>query len=434
VSFVVYLRRALLASVVGAVAVAGANAVVASQNRAGPSVSSLDRLRAWLAATEQHQPGAYDAPLLAFASWPHRDLEGLFVDTAAFLEQIKTAEGRPARRIKSSFADGELPEVQRLAAAQAAKGINRFAHRAALFHTDLARFFPSADGGDAVSATDPGTAPRRSSAVLEDGTQRSVSAGGLHWDFAREILDAVEPDPAHDPWVLRWYQATASLFALDHQFSEAVPHFKRARQLFPADATILVHLGCFYEALAAPRIQDAMQAANLPGGVKFAVADERENLRLAADAFRQALAIDSGFTDAQMRLGRISGLLGNHEEALRLLRLARAGSRDAKASYYAAMLAGAEEQALGRMDEARQSFNSASALYPLAQSPHFALSQLAWLTGNSSDALQALASATKPDASRGPVDDPWWQYFDGMGGNAGALFRDLVSDFEQSER
>ena len=419
----------------GAIAAVGVSGAGASQPRAGPPASSLDRLRAWLAATEQHKPGAYDAPLLAFAAWPRRDLETLFVDTAAFLEQIRTAEGRPSRRIKSSFTDTELPEMQRLAAEEARKGINRLAHRAAFFHTDLARFFPTADGGDAVSGPDPGIAPRRSSAVLEDGTQRSVgAAGALHWDFAREILDAVEPDPARDPWVLRWYQATASLFALDHQFSEAVPHFKRARQLFPGDATILVHLGCFYEALAAPRIQDAMQAANLPDGVKFAVADERENLRLAADAFRQALAIDSGFTDAQLRLGRISGLLGNHEEALRLLRQARAGSRDPKTSYYAAMLAGAEEQALGRMDEARQSFQSAAALYPLAQSPHFALGQIAWLTGNSADALQALASSMQPDQPRGPVDDPWWFYFDGMGGNAGALFRDLVADFEWSER
>jgi tetratricopeptide (TPR) repeat protein len=425
-----YFRRAarIGALVVALVAPAVGNAL---QNDSVVPSSGLDKLRAWLAATEQHKPGTFDVPLVAFAAWPTRDLELLFVDTAAFLDQIRTAEGQPSRRMKGSFSERELPEVQRLAADAARMGINTLAYRAAFFHTDLGRFFP---GGSAADGPDPRIAPRRSSTVLDDGAPRGAGSSGLHWDFARQVLDAVEPDPARDPWVLRWYQATASLFALDHQFSEAVPHFKRARQLFPRDATILVHLGCLYEALAAPRIQDAIQAANLPAGVKFAVADERENLRLAADAFRQALALDGGFTDAQLRLGRISGLLGNHEEALRLLRQARAGSRDSKTSYFAALLAGAEEQALGRMDDARQSFESAAALYPLAQSPHFALSQLAWLTGTSVDALQALEGSTKPGQPRGPADDPWWLYFDGMGGNAGALFLDLVAGFGRSQK
>jgi tetratricopeptide (TPR) repeat protein len=305
-----------------------------------------------------------------------------------------------------------------------------------LFHTDLARFWPAGTGAGRVGSTrnEPAIAPRRDVVVLDDGAQRGIGTGSLHWDFAREVLDSVAPDPARDGWVRRWYQATASLFAIDHAFSEADPHFRKARQLFPRDATILVHIGCYYEALAAPRIQDAMQAATLPYGVKFEVAGARENLRAAADAFRQALAFDNSLVEARLRLGRVSGLLGRNDEARRFLQQVRDGSPDPRTAYYAALFAGTEEQSGGRFDEARRSYERAAALYPLAQSPHFALSQLAWLTGDTDAALRAIEASLRPGQFRSLVDDPWWEYFDGPGSGADVWFRDLIAETERGQQ
>ena len=388
----------------------------------------LASLRTWLSAIDRHRPDTLDEPLVTIAEWPRIDLEELFVEAVALLEQIKNSGRRPPRR----FNDREAEELRELAAREVRKGVNRLAYRAALLHTDLARFFPAAGGVAPVPSSEPGIAPRRSSVVFGDGTPQRTGTGTLHWDFARELLDAVVPDPARDPWVRLWYQATAALFALDHQYSEAQPHFRRARQLFPRDATILVNIGCFYEALAAPRIQDAIQAASLPPGTRFDVAAERPNLLQAADAFREALAIDPRFTEARLRLGRVSGLLGRHEEALRLLRQVQANNPDARTSYYAMLFAGTEEQALGQADEARRSYEKAAALYSAAQSPHLARSLLAWQVGDSRDALRALESTVRPGQMRSQVDDPWWDYFDGLGDNTAALFRKLLDDAERS--
>jgi tetratricopeptide (TPR) repeat protein len=145
------------------------------------------------------------------------------------------------------------------------------------------------------------------------------------------------------------------------------------------------------------------------------------------------VAIDSGFVEARLRLGRVSGLLGNHDEALRLLRQVRADSRDARISYYAALFAGAEEQALGLLDDARRSYEAAAALYPRAQSPHFALALLAWQTGDSRDGLRVLEPAVRPGQLRSQVDDPWWEYFDGLGDNTAALFHTLLTDAERRQ-
>jgi tetratricopeptide (TPR) repeat protein len=397
------------------------------------STPGLADLRAWLAAIDQHRPGAMDEPLLYFAQRPLAELEALFVDVVALLEYVKNSGKRPARRARGEFKPEELDELRQIAAREAQRDPNRLARRAALFHTDLARFWPGGTGAGQIGDTGsgPAIAPRRTGVLLDDGAQRGVAAGSLHWDFARELLDMVAPDPARDAWVRRWYQATASLFAIDHQYAEADPHFKKARRLFPRDATLLVHIGCFYEALGAPRLQDAMQAAILPYGVKFDVAGERQNLRAAADAFREAVALDNGLVEARLRLGRVSGLLGRNDEARRLLQQVLNETTDLRTSYYAALFAGAEEQAAGQFDEARRYFERAAGLYPLAQSPHFALSQLAWVAGDSRAALAALQASLKPGKLRSLVDDPWWEYFDGFGGGGEALFRELFAETER---
>jgi tetratricopeptide (TPR) repeat protein len=397
----------------------------------------LTSLRAWLAAIDEHRPSTPDDPLLRIAQWPLDELEALFPDAIALLEEIKTGGKRQARRARRDFTPEERVELRQIATMQSQRDTNRLARRAALFHTDLARFSPAVIG-TAVSSTrnQPGIAPRRNVLVLDDGAQRGLVIGSLHWDFAREVLDVVAPDPARDPWVRSWYQTTAGLLALDHQFAEAVPHLKKARQLFPRDATLLAHLGCLHEALAAPRLLDAMQAAafTLPYSMSFDHADERQNLRAAADAFRQSLASANGLVEARLRLGRVTGLLGRNDEARRLLQQARNESPDPRTAYYAALFLGTEQQTAGLIEEARRSFERAAALYPLAQSPHVALGRLAWVVGDSRAALAALQESLTPRQFRSLVDDPWWEYFDGLGVSAEAALRDLIDQTERMEK
>jgi hypothetical protein len=71
---------------------------------------------------------------------------------------------------------------------------------------------------------------------------------------------------------------------------------------------------------------------------------------------------------------------------------------------------GAEADALGLTEEARQAYERASELYPLAQSPRLAISALASRAGDRSGALAAIDSVLSRDEPQ-RADDPWWSYY-----------------------
>ena len=62
------------------------------------------------------------------------------------------------------------------------------------------------------------------------------------------------------------------------------------------------------------------------------------------------------------------------------------------------------------MDEARQAYERAGALYPRAQSPRLALSALAARNGGQAEALSAIKSVLEGDDPQRD-DDPWWSYY-----------------------
>jgi hypothetical protein len=70
---------------------------------------------------------------------------------------------------------------------------------------------------------------------------------------------------------------------------------------------------------------------------------------------------------------------------------------------------GAEEEALGRLAQARAAYTEAAALYPRAQAPRLGLSQLAHRTGDRVAARAEPAPALPPYVSD-LKDDPWWTY------------------------
>ena len=73
---------------------------------------------------------------------------------------------------------------------------------------------------------------------------------------------------------------------------------------------------------------------------------------------------------------------------------------------------GRAEEARGHDEAARAAFERASALYPNAQSPRLALSQIARRAGNRAAAQRELqAIAQLPDDER-RREDPWWLYYD----------------------
>jgi tetratricopeptide (TPR) repeat protein len=108
----------------------------------------------------------------------------------------------------------------------------------------------------------------------------------------------------------------------------------------------------------------------LPTGFSVDIGSDRAELRRAESYFRQALALKPEIGEAHLRLGRVLGQMGHHAEAADELRHALTELDDDQLRYYGALFPGAEEEALGRFDAAREAYQRAAAMYPGAQSPH----------------------------------------------------------------
>jgi transposase len=126
----------------------------------------------------------------------------------------------------------------------------------------------------------------------------------------------------------------------------------------------------------------------------------------------------------------VLGLQGRHEEAYGELQRVEAAGGGALLRYYGALFLGAEEDALGHVDRAGDAFRTASALYPKAQSPYFALSRLAWRTGDRAGALGAIQPVLTFSADEDGREDPWWLYYDGTSREAEALLVRLRGSFQ----
>jgi hypothetical protein len=80
--------------------------------------------------------------------------------------------------------------------------------------------------------------------------------------------------------------------------------------------------------------------------------------------------------------------------------------------YFAQLFFGRSEEARGQHESARTAFERASALYPNAQSPRLALSQISRRTGNRAAAQRELQMIAKLPADERKREDPWWDYYD----------------------
>ena len=114
--------------------------------------------------------------------------------------------------------------------------------------------------------------------------------------------------------------------------------------------------------------------------------------------------------EAQLRLGRVTGRLGNHADAVALLLQTVPPAGDAQFAYFRELLLGTEQGALGQIEAARASFERAATLFPMAQTPLIAMSDVLRRSGDRAGALDVLRrlEALPPDATK--RTDPWWDY------------------------
>jgi len=410
-------------------------AIVALAGQTPPS-PRIARLERWLAAVERHQPGTADGPAIEIGSWPASDLRTLRIDLSSLAESMRNPKATAFYFTSRDRRTGApirytAAEIRRLS--DLARDVrdtvlhpdeNDVMKRGALLHADIAMLVPRKSE---PLATRPPPGPRQFVMNTADGRQLNLEDAAEHWEIGRALLDKVTPNPSQDGMVRLWYRATAAYMQSREQLDLA--HLEQARHLFPDDAGLLFISGCLHETFAAPRVQAAVRSAVLPRWMAFDVSSEHAELQQAEFFFRSALDADPRLAEARVRLGRVYGLQGRHADSAGELRQAVADTKDPLLLYYAALFLGAEEEALEHRDAARTAYERAAAIYPRAQSPYLALSQLARRVGDRPAALQAIQKVLKLPAGDGDRDDPWWTYHLMQGRNTDALLAELRGPF-----
>lgn len=317
------------------------------------------RLIAWVRCLGQHQPGKLD-------------------------EGWKVAE---------TFGGSELAAViaaiQRGTVPVAAADMPTLLRAGSILHTELA------------------------SALIRDSQRPDVAttaAGGLHFSMAGRLVDELRKRVPKDPTVRAWFVTVGAILLSQREVATTAALLERGLRWYPADSQLLLFAGAAYELRASSRVQDGEDLDGIREGIGGATA----NLSRAEYFYRSAFNHDQSLIEAQIRLGRVLGLRGKHDDAVAELEAARRGlSAQASPSevvlFFSSLFLGDELAALGRSDLARASYRNALALYPGADSAHLALGTLEYAVGARDQALAAIVDMAK-QRSIAP-DDPWRDYF-----------------------
>ena len=451
-------------------------------DRPGERASRVER---WLRAVLHHTPGDTDAAVIEVASTPYPELSTLRTDEAVFIRLMRdpraswfertyqestspdipqcvncaASEGQGPRKVRAPeriyYSDADLhrlkvlacaaagtlddrecvnlnaakeidSELRRLAmlasAARDRGDVNYLLRRGALLHSDAAMITSNALGPLDTSRSDD--VPVRVHIV--DGEPTAVGVGEFHWDMARHLLDAVRPE--RDAMVNLWYRATASWMQQQEQYNSS--HLARARELFPDDDEILFLSGSERETQAGPALQSAARSAVLPTGIIADIPSERTALRDAEGFFRRALTSNPRRADVRVRLAHILLNRSKPQEAANELRTALAGTADPQLRYFGSMFLGAAEETLNHLDEARRAYAAASEVYPDAQSPYLALSELARRRGDRSASVAQVQRLFDLQDDR---HDPWWSYRTVQGEHADDLLAQLRRPFLEKQ-
>jgi tetratricopeptide (TPR) repeat protein len=392
----------------------------------------IDRLRQWLDAVEEHEPGVPDDALMRVASWDRTTLWRIWIDVTSIVSLVREpdvavfyqpVEDEPFSgifrtlqpRYKTRTISYGWSDVKRLQViADEVKergGENRILTRGASLHADIVML-------EAVGTLALGRPQRSRSSLfmvyMSDGQQTGVDDGSVQWEMGRRLLDKVRPqgsrtnNPGGDETVRLWYLASNAYMQAFEQLDAW--HVDRSVQLFPRDPEILFLAACAREMLSGPQVQGVLRSTTIARGLFSQIGDEGQELEKTERLFRQSLERDPTRTEARIRLGRVLGRRGRHREAVVELRRATMETQNRLLQYYGQMFLGAEAAALDLVDEARGAYERAGELFPSAQSPRLGISALATRAGDRGGALAAI----KPVVNGGEpllADDPWWSYY-----------------------
>lgn len=438
----------------------------AGQGITGETAAAIGR---WARSVKTHSPGRVDDAVDYVSALTYEDREELNGGMALFL--------RALLQFPYSTKGGAAEEIAAIAHSTGTPDAAGFLKRAAILHGDVA------SQGDRVSPA-PSTARQTTRRIEEvrigggigrtklesddevpplltsnqiilnrDGEVAGQTVASWNWPFARSLLDLLDvdrserliagrsrPQPARDPFVSSWYHATAAQMFSIGAYGDLTPHLKHAALALPIDPMSMFDRGCYAELLGLPLQQaladdlgmkDARAQLIRPDAPGAWTGQSRpptipSPARANADAerlFERALSLAPSLAEAHVRLARLVGVRGRHDEAIAHVNAALGNSPAPAVSYFAHLFGGRAAQALGRLDEAAGHYRQARDLYPDAQSVLLASSQLALQNADLESAVSIVAALR--ERSSAFDEDPWWGYQLCSGRDAPELLRAL---------
>jgi len=366
------------------------NTTAENTERRNDSNYLLRKLKEWREAAVNHDPGKADPAATAIGGWRQEDLE-IVID---FITKLASqSKGSLKRTIEKTPVRSRLG----LTGQEVQKGdLNRILKQGALLHTDIALLKLETGNFNNLSEL---------LGAFIDG-HLILQPKRVHWEFARRLINSIAPSPSKDPEAKQWYIATTAYMQSLRHLSYARENIEAALEIFPSDERILLYAGALHETWASP----ANQNIQLPPNSQVIYESKKKELEQAQKLYRKAIAVNPDLAEAHLRLGRVQGLLGIHPQAIVALHRAVALSRDPQLSYYASLYLGYAFEMISRPDDARDQYERAAMLYPFAQSPLLALSQLARSQDDTEDALRILQRVFSLPIEDPGVKDPLWIY------------------------
>jgi tetratricopeptide (TPR) repeat protein len=276
-----------------------------------------------------------------------------------------------------------------------------------------------------------------SAAMLEtDLAFRVVQSNGVfkvadvHLQAAHTLIDALgrrgSDSLQAQSFQRRWYLVMGTRFITMNELEAARTYIGAGLHAFPIDAPMLLASGMVAEASATTG--GGMMRAQHPAirrrdpvlvdhEAEFRKA--RANMLSTAEAaYRRALALEPRLDEARLRLGRVLSVRGDRVGARNELNRALAGAPGRRVQYLAHLFLGRVAADAGELPTAHTEYEAAQTAFPESQTPYVALAELADRRGLAETVQEVLGSmrqSERPDG-RQQVEDPWWSYLFGGGG------------------
>ncbi|HYE85535.1 MAG TPA: tetratricopeptide repeat protein [Vicinamibacterales bacterium] len=416
--------------------------VASSLAQASPVIHerALRMLNDWIVAVDQHRAGERDEALQTIGKWSYSELEVMRGYVDAIAEVPVNTKSRAAFRAQIKRTDLHAIE-ERTKDLRRRGDFDEFRRRAVILHTDVALLWYLPAEVDPPQARERQPWHRRDQAApavdvkSADGQIERFEPANPHWDYARDLLEALPAKPRRDPIVAQWYRTLGAYFANQDDLAHALRHFDNARRIVPDDPGVLFGDACLQETFGSPKVQDFVRVTTLPNGLRIiGVHAADTHFRRAESLLRRALAAQPDFLEARLRLGRVLAERRQYEGALMELEPVMA-SKDRALAYYAHLFSGDAALAIGRGPESRAAYENAIRIYPESQAGRIGLAAAYRMSGDRQDALDALGGTLSwPLGERDSADEPWWDYYAGDGANVERLLAELRAPYRSSRR